>query len=107
MAAAAEMSRDQILELVKQTVLKALADKPAAVYLFGSFARGEEKSTSDIDVAIRFKSPTPPETLPNLRAALSGIPREVEIVEITESDAALISRVQREGIAWRGKVHAH
>lgn len=103
MAAAAEMSRDQILELVKQTVLRALADKPAAVYLFGSFARGEEKPTSDIDVAIRYESPQPPETLLDLRAALNaaGIPREVEIVEITEDDAALISRVQREGIVWR------
>ena len=103
LAAAAEMSREQILDLVKQTVLKALADKPAAVYLFGSFARGEEKPTSDIDVAIRFESPLSPETLPNLHAALNaaGIPREVEIVEITEGDVALICRVQREGIVWQ------
>jgi len=97
------MSREQILELVKHTVLKALSDKPAAVYLFGSFARGEEKPTSDIDVAIRCEPPLSPETWSDLRAALNaaGVPREVELVEITEGDAALISRVQREGIVWR------
>ena len=88
LAAAAEMSRDQILELVKQTVLRALADKPAAVYLFGSFARGEEKPTSDIDVAIGMNRPSRRKLHWICARRLMPLAfREVEMVEITEGDA--------------------
>lgn len=93
--------RDQLLELVKQIVLKVLANHPVDVYLFGSFARGEETLNSDIDIAIRYHQPVQPETKNQLRLALAeSIPREVEIVELVASDAALLRRVQSEGIVW-------
>jgi hypothetical protein len=47
-------SRSLILEEVKRFVLGHLSEQPAKVYLFGSWARGEEKRSSDIDVAVEF-----------------------------------------------------
>lgn len=41
-------------------ILRVLSEHPkvVAVYLFGSYAKGEEKSMSDIDIAVIMKEPT-------------------------------------------------
>lgn len=47
-------SREKIKEIIKKTLIEKGAD---FVALFGSFARGEEKSTSDVDILVNFKKP--------------------------------------------------
>jgi len=47
-------SREKTKEIIKETLIKRGAD---FVALFGSFARGEEKNTSDIDVLVNFREP--------------------------------------------------
>ncbi len=47
-------AREKTKEIIKETLIKEGAD---FVALFGSFARGEEKSTSDIDILVNFRSP--------------------------------------------------
>ncbi|MCX6751559.1 MAG: nucleotidyltransferase family protein [Candidatus Nomurabacteria bacterium] len=47
-------SREKTKEIIKNTLIEKGAN---FVALFGSFARGEEKSTSDIDILVNFKDP--------------------------------------------------
>lgn len=47
-------SREKTKEIIKETLVEKGAD---FVALFGSFARGEEKATSDIDILVNFKEP--------------------------------------------------
>ena len=44
--------REQTLERVKDIVLGEIADANVKVYLFGSWARGEERRSSGIDIAL-------------------------------------------------------
>jgi predicted nucleotidyltransferase len=45
-------TRKQAIEELRRMVLAALGDYDAAVWLFGSCARGEPRQHSDIDIAI-------------------------------------------------------
>lgn len=46
--------REKISQIIKETLVKNGAD---FVALFGSFARGEEKTESDVDILVNFKKP--------------------------------------------------
>ena len=91
-----------LLERVKGIVRRVLGRTPADVYLFGSWARGAQRPTSDIDVAIESAAPLPRALLASLREALeeSTIPNRVDVVDLAETDAAFRDRVHREGILW-------
>ena len=91
-----------LLERVKGIVRGVLGHTPADVYLFGSWASGTQRSTSDIDVAIESAEPLPRALLASLREALeeSTIPNRVDVVDLAETDAAFRDRVRREGIQW-------
>lgn len=45
-------NREDIVEYVKGIIHEVLKGKNCDIYLFGSWARKEEKRTSDIDIAI-------------------------------------------------------
>jgi predicted nucleotidyltransferase len=93
------------LDRVKEVVLKQLAGKPAKVYLFGSWARGEQKRTSDIDIAIDWKvsATTLQRELTTIRDALeeSTVPYKVDILNMNEADPVIISKILREGEIWK------
>ena len=91
-----------LLERVKRIVRRVLGHTPVDVYLFGSWARGTQRPTSDIDVAIESAEPLPRALLASLREALeeSTIPNRVDVVDLAETDAAFRDRVRREGILW-------
>lgn len=91
-----------LLERVKAIVRRGLGHTPADVYLFGSWARGAQRPTSDIDVAIESSEPLPRALLASLREALeeSTIPNRVDVVDLAETDGAFRDRVRREGIRW-------
>ena len=91
-----------LLERVKGIVRRVLGHTPADVYLFGSWARGTQRPTSDIDVAIESAEPLPRALLASLREALeeSTIPNRVDVVDLAETDTAFRDRVRREGIRW-------
>lgn len=98
------LKREAILEEVKRIVLSYLQDIDATVYLFGSWARGQERATSDIDVAVAYSVPLPRGTLSRIRMALeeSNIPYRVEVVDLTHSDEGFRQKVKQEGIVWKG-----
>ena len=73
----------------------------AAVYLFGSTARGSTRAGSDVDVGILFVTPPPPtlEGQPyELAAALERLlGRAVDLVVLNTAPVDLRSRVLRDG----------
>jgi predicted nucleotidyltransferase len=59
-------ARKRAVEMLRRIVLDALGDHDAAVYLFGSHARGEVRHASDIDVAILPREDPPAAFFANL-----------------------------------------
>ncbi len=85
-------------------VLAALGKHDAAVWLFGSCARGEPKQHSDIDIAILPRDELPVGFFANLAADIeeSDIPYDVDLVDLRHADTAMRDAVRREGTKWRG-----
>jgi len=46
--------REKISQIIKETLIQNGAN---FIALFGSFARGEEKTESDVDILVNFKNP--------------------------------------------------
>jgi predicted nucleotidyltransferase len=97
-------ARDFLLKQVKQTISPYLYGTSAQVYLFGSWARTEEKRSSDIDIAVEFKTSDASHyrTLMNIRHALeeSTIPYRIDVVHMNEADSYIVNKVREEGILW-------
>jgi predicted nucleotidyltransferase len=85
-------------------VLGALGEHDAAVWLFGSCARGDARQHSDIDIAILPRDDLPSGFFAELAADFeeSPIPYDVDLVDLRSATAALVGEVQREGVKWRG-----
>ena len=74
----------------------------AAVYLFGSVARGDSTPGSDVDLAILFEQ-DPPRTLEGLHLDLgdalqAALGRPVDLVVLNHATPDLVHRVLRDGI---------
>ena len=85
-------------------VLDALGDHDAAVWLFGSCARGQALQHSDIDIAILPRGELPSGFFPDLAESVeeSAIPYDVDIVDLRSAAPTLIDEVRREGVKWKG-----
>ena len=90
------------LEKARRIVLEAVKDLPAKVYLFGSWARGEQRRYSDIDVAIRADGPVPADLFVELQERLehSDILYPVDLVDLHMAPRSLRERVLEEGVLW-------
>lgn len=99
--AASLLSAPDVLAEVHRIVTKVLG-RHVAVYLFGSWARGQATRASDIDIAIQPSRPLPPGALAELREQLeeSRIPYRVEVVDLTQVAPSFRNRVLQEGIPW-------
>ena len=92
----------QALEEVRRILREVLGRGTVTVYLFGSWARGEATSTSDIDVAVESHIPLAPGTLARLRERLeeSHVPYRVEVVDLNDVDPNFRRRILAEGVRW-------
>lgn len=90
------------LELARGVIRTHLAGKGARVRLFGSRARGDSRTWSDIDVAVQADPALPAGVLSTLREALeeSSCLLNVDVVDWHDADAALRESIAREGIEW-------
>ncbi len=90
------------LNQVKEVVFQFIPKDSARVYLYGSWARGEERPTSDIDIGICPLKKFSPRLLSDLSEALeeSSVPYRVEVVNLNETSEAFFQRVIKEGVAW-------
>lgn len=91
------------LDEAKELVLTVLTGRDAAVYLFGSAARGDADRSSDIDIAVLPREPLPEAVVPAIRALLreSNIPYPAEVVDLSKVDDAFREEVLKEGVCWR------
>nr|WP_246596313.1 nucleotidyltransferase domain-containing protein [Bacillus alkalicola] len=94
--------REQIINELKAIVSETLSDQSVKVYLFGSWARAEEKQSSDIDLAIEATDPLPQIKWVELidRIEESTIPYQVDIVDLDTASPALVNNIKEEGILW-------
>jgi predicted nucleotidyltransferase len=85
-------------------VLDALGAHDAAVWLFGSCARGDVLQHSDIDIAILPREELPSGFFSDLAESVeeSSIPYNVDIVDLRSAAPSLIDEVRREGVKWKG-----
>jgi predicted nucleotidyltransferase len=97
-------TRQQAIEELRRMVLTALGERDAAVYLFGSHARGAVRHASDIDVAILPGEDLPPAFFAELADTIeeSTIPYEVDLIDLRGVSPAFREEVIRSGIKWRG-----
>jgi predicted nucleotidyltransferase len=95
--------RDQILFKLKKIIIESLYEVDVKVYLFGSWARNEEKQSSDIDIAVEAYSQFPPWKWLDLHEKIeeSTIPYRVDLVNLETAGSALIQNVKKEGIVWK------
>lgn len=93
------------LEPLRQRLAAILASHAPGVvcaYLFGSLARGEERASSDLDIAALFRS-DPPSTLAGLYLDLAdalseSAGRPVDLVVLNRAPVDLVHRILRDGI---------
>jgi uncharacterized protein len=95
---------NKYLTLLKNIVLTCLNDANVNVYLFGSWARKEEKKTSDIDLAVEWIGKVDKSKMSQLREKIeeSRVPYFVDVVDLTEASPILVKRIRQEGILWKG-----
>ncbi len=96
-------NRDQILKHLKSIIISTLNDTPTNVYLFGSWARMEEKRTSDIDIALLSPEGIPDYKWAELRERIeeSTLPYHVDLVDLSKADHEFVIKVEKEGIKWK------
>jgi uncharacterized protein len=83
-------------------VFAARHENAAAVYLFGSLARGDGRADSDVDVAVLYGKPVAP-GMGGLKLDLAGdleerLGRRVDLVVLDHQPPDLIHRVLRDGV---------
>lgn len=71
---------------------------PEAIYLFGSFARGDEKEKSDIDIAFKFSPNEKNWTLLKIwaRENLKTL-RSLDMVNMNKADEDILKSIKDEG----------
>ena len=91
------------LHTVKQLVLAELKHVNVRVYLFGSWARGEQRRSSDIDIAIDHQGAVSPYEFACIRDLVdeSNVPYRVDVVDLTLASPDLARRIKEEGILWK------
>lgn len=92
---------EYVLE-VKEFTLKFWQNQPVRIYLFGSWARGEAKRSSDVDIAIESKEDMS-FLIGEFREALenSCIIYNVDVVDMNFAAESLCKKIREEGIVWK------
>ena len=94
--------RNDSVEADLQAFFEADHHDAAAVYLFGSVARGDATDASDVDVGVLYVA-APPMTFDGLPLALEGelerlLGRPTQVVALNHAPADLRIRVLRDGV---------
>lgn len=91
------------LERIRSLALKVFAAEGVNIYLFGSWARGTMRHSSDVDLAIEGTGSEVTRKIASLREQLeeSTIPYRVDVVDMTQAAEALCDEIRREGILWK------
>jgi predicted nucleotidyltransferase len=96
-------ARKRAIEELRRIVLAALGEHDAAVWLFGSCARGDVRHMSDIDVGILPRDELPAGFFATLAETIeeSTIPYNVDIVDLRKVAPVWLDAIRHEGVQWR------
>ena len=96
---------DISLKKVKKAVLQAFENEDIKIFLFGSRARGNAHSTSDIDIGIMPSGSFDRKKITALRAELEemNIPYSVDLVDLSTVSEDFRQQVLNEGEVWKEK----
>ncbi len=94
---------DKYLLHLKKLVLSALCHEPLKVVLFGSRARGDYHSGSDIDIGILPRGKIDEKKISLLREQIdhSNIPYKVEVVNLAETSLTFRQQALKRAIVWK------
>ena len=92
---------EYVLE-VKDFTRKFWQNQPVRIYLFGSWARGRAKRSSDVDIAIE-SGEDMSFLIGEFREALenSCIVYNVDVVDMNFAAESLCKKIREEGIVWK------
>ena len=98
----AEAGENIYIIRLQRLVLSLMREEPADIFLFGSWARGEQRQGSDVDLAVAYRGPSNVLKLAELREALeeSTIPCNVDVVDMQQASDALRAQIRKDGIKW-------
>lgn len=91
------------LREARRIAIEVCAQRNIRVIFFGSRARGNNRPTSDLDVALDGKGRSlPPNLIGELseRYDMSLIPYRVDVVDLSETTQEFCYEVEKEGIEW-------
>lgn len=92
-----QAARESVLDGARKVLLAQLPDA-WAIYVYGSFARGDERPGSDLDLAVLLPPGKPLADTLGLTAKVSRqVHREVDLVDLREAGLDLIRELLREG----------
>lgn len=92
------MTEPQASDKVRQIIQTLHPYQPDRIYLFGSWARGEEDDLSDLDVVVVKSTPLP--FFDRLREVLRLLPAELGAVDVLVYTPEEFAAMQREGNAF-------
>lgn len=97
------MKTNKYFDELKNFTLSYWKDDDVKIYLFGSWARGEQRKSSDVDIALESSKDI------SLKVALfrevleeSTIIYNVDVVNMSRAAKALCQKIYSEGILWKG-----
>jgi len=91
------------LDMIKSLMIETFRDTDIRIMLFGSRARGDFDSRSDIDVGILPGKNYDSKKLINLREKIENmnIPYKVDIVDISKVSEIFRKKAMKEGEIWK------
>lgn len=92
------MNEPQASDRIRQIVEAFRPYQPDCIYLFGSWARGEEDDLSDLDVVVIKSTPLP--FFDRLREVQRLLPAELGAVDVLVYTPEEFAAMQREGNAF-------
>lgn len=96
MQAIKQLYQDELITIIRKHL------PTCSIILFGSFARGEQTSSSDIDLALDAGHPIPYKTIMSILLDIdeTTIPFKIDLVDLQAAPALLKTAIFNEGIIW-------
>ena len=99
----AEKIEKDYLSILRKHVLQKMQQEDARIYLVGSRARGSQRNSSDIDIAIEYKSEEKHSNIGELRESIeeSSIPYWVDVVDMRRVNKDFEEKMREDGVVWK------
>ena len=97
------MRENEYLLIIKEAVLSSLEGEPVKIVLFGSRARQDYRSASDVDIGILPKENFSHDKLTILRERIENlnVPYKVEVVNFNEVSEDFKREALKEVVVWK------